>query len=127
MRDLSCPFVSTLSFGLSDLLPWIFACLLVMIIARLTLQVKVIGQGKAQCKMCVLTRASLSTAASYEHRLVAVVVGFHSDVISCELARRGEWGGASEVSDSGRSSTTGRGNAVGVTSILIEDSFLVIS
>ena len=94
-----------------------------MIIARLTLQVKVIGQGKAQCKMCVLTRASLSTAASYKYRLVAVVVGFHSGVISCELARRGEWGGASEVSDSGRSNTNGRGNAVGVISILDRGQF----
>jgi len=38
------------------------------------------------------------TAVPYEYRLMAVVVGFHCDVISCERVRRGVWHGAVEAS-----------------------------
>ena len=50
--------------------------------------------------------------ASYSHRLTAVIVGVHCDVISCELARRGVRRGA-----------CGLGNAVGLTSILDRGKF----
>ena len=49
-----------------------------------------------KCACC----ASTYTAASYEYRLMAAVVGFHCDVIRCELVRRGvgysveRWGAA---------------------------------
>ena len=33
---------------------------------------------------------------------MATVVGFHRDIISCELARRGVWRGATEANGSGR-------------------------
>ena len=44
---------------------------------------------------------------------MAVVVGFHCDVISCELARRGERPAAAV-----KSSACGCGNMVGLTFIL---------
>ena len=65
-----------------------------------------------------VTRAS--NAASYEYGLVAVVVSFHCDVISCELSRRGVRRGAAEA---GRSPARGRGNAVGLTSIMDRGKF----
>ena len=40
------------------------------------------------------------TAVSYEFRLMDVVVGFHRDVINCELARRDVRRGAAEASGS---------------------------
>jgi len=49
---------------------------------------------------------------------MAVVASFHCDVIICELARLSVQRGAAEASGSGGSSTCGRGNAVGLTSIL---------
>jgi len=62
-----------------------------------------------------VTRAS--NAVSYEYGLVAVVVSFHCDVISCELSRRG----AAEAA--AQSSACGRGNAVGLTSIIDRGKF----
>ena len=49
---------------------------------------------------------------------MAVVVGFHCDVISCELARRGVRRGAAGPAAAVKSSACGRGNAVGLTLIL---------
>ena len=43
----------------------------------------------------------VSTGASCEYLLMAVVVGFHCDVVSCKLARRGVWRGAAEACGSG--------------------------
>jgi len=50
-------------------------------------QVKVIGQGQSSMQNECAPRISIT--ASCEYSLMAVVVGFHCDVISCELARRG--------------------------------------
>jgi len=44
--------------------------------------------------------------------LIVVVVGFHAEAVSCELARA-RWGGRAA-----ESSACGRGNVVGLTSIL---------
>jgi len=66
-----------------------------------------------------VTRAS--NAASYEYGLVAVVVSFHCDVISCELSRRGVRRGTAEAA--AQSSACGRGNAVGLTSIMDRGKF----
>ena len=49
---------------------------------------------------------------------MAVVVGFHCDVISCELARRGVRRGAAGPEAAVKSSACGRGNAFGLTLIL---------
>jgi len=53
---------------------------------------------KGQCRNMRPTR--VPTAVSYEFRLMAVVVGFHRDVINCELARRDVRRGAAEASGS---------------------------
>jgi len=50
---------------------------------------------------------------------MAVVVGFHCNVVSCELAWRGVQHGAAETTAAAaESSAYGRGNVVGLTSIL---------
>jgi len=50
---------------------------------------------------------------------MAVVVGFHCNVVSCELAWRGVQRGAAETTAAAaESSAYGRGNVVGLTSIL---------
>jgi len=46
--------------------------------------------------MCTLQLSS--TSASYGYRLTTVVLGFHCDVISCQLARRNVRRGAAEES-----------------------------
>ena len=57
--------------------------------------------------------------------MAVVVVGFNCDVIiSCELAWRGVRHDATEVSGSGGVSAYGRGNSVGLTSILGRGQFL---
>jgi len=38
---------------------------------------------------------------SFENSLMATVLGFHSSIISFELARRGVWRGAAKASGSG--------------------------
>ena len=60
-------------------------------LTSLGLKVEVKGQYKSLCA------ARVSTATSYEYLLTAVVVGFHVDGNSCELARRGVRSGAAEV------------------------------
>jgi len=62
--------------------------------------------------------ARVSTACGV--LVMTVVIGFHCDVISCELARRGVQRGAAE------SSTYGHGNAVGLTSMEGSLSSMVI-
>ena len=57
------------------------------------------SQGLAECKNVRATR--VSTAASYEYRLTAVIMGFCCHVISCALARRGVRRGAAEASGRG--------------------------
>ena len=57
------------------------------------------GQGQRLMQKGCAKR--VFTATSYERQLMALVVGFHSDVIGCELARRGVWRGAAEGSGSG--------------------------
>jgi len=71
---------------------------------------------KGQCKnMC----AAQFIAASCENWLMAVVVGFHCNVVSCELAWRGVQRGAAETTAAAaESSAYGRGNVVGLTLIL---------
>ena len=49
----------------------------------------------------------ISTAASCKYWLMAVVVGFHCDVISCNLARRGVRSGAAQPSGNGGVSGVG--------------------
>jgi len=56
--------------------------------------------------------------ASYQHCLMAVVVGFQGDFFGFELARRGVRRGAAE------SSTCRCGDSVGLTSILDREQFL---
>jgi len=51
---------------------------------------------------------------------MAVKVGFHCDVISCELVRRGVRRGATEAS---RNGACGHGNAVGLTSVVDQGQF----
>ena len=58
-----------------------------MAIARWGLKVKVIGQGQRSMQKECATR--VSTSGSREYRLMVVLVGFHCDVISCELALLG--------------------------------------
>jgi len=60
---------------------------------------------------------------------MVVVVGFRSDVTSCELERRGVWRGVAHASGSGSggSSVRGRGNVVGLTSILDLGQFFASS
>jgi len=52
-----------------------------------------LSRSEINAKMCATW---VSTAASYEHWLIAVVVDFHCDITSCELAWRGmlwhSWG-----------------------------------
>ena len=67
----------TLSFESTDFWSRFFAWVWVIIIARLRLKVKMICQG--QCKHVIATRVSI--VASCEYWLMAVVVGFHCDVI----------------------------------------------
>ena len=51
--------------------------------------------------VCVCATAGVSTAVCYGYRLTAVLVGFHGDVIGCELARRSVRRGAAEAGGSG--------------------------
>jgi len=91
-----------------------FACAWVVTTARRGLKVRVIGQGRTPMQKCVCYMA----VASYQHCLMAVVVGFQGDFVGFELARRGVRRGAAE------SSTCRCGDAVGLTSILDREQFL---
>ena len=71
-----------------------------------------------------MQNVGVTRAASYEYGLVAVVVSFHCDVISCQLSRRGVRRGAAEAA--AQSSACGRGNAVGVTSIMDRGKFFLV-
>jgi len=51
--------------------------------------------------------------------MTVVVVGFHCDIISCELEQRGVWNGAAAA----ESGAHGRGNAVGLTLVLRQGQF----
>jgi len=65
------------------------------------LKVRVIAKVRGQCKHVCLT--FLSTTAFLWATINGRISGFHSnDVFSCELARRGVWRGAAEISGSGR-------------------------
>ena len=73
------------------------------------------GSGsKNQCKMCVL----------HEHLLMAGVVGFHRNVISCELRQRGVRLAQPKLAAAAEISECGRGKAVGLASILDQQQFL---
>jgi len=75
-------FVSTLSVEpTTDLWPWF---LHVITIACRKLKIKVINQGSRSVQKCVCS-ASIHCGLL----LIVVVVGFHCDVISCDLAWRG--------------------------------------
>ena len=39
----------------------------------------------------------VATVPSYEYWLMAIEVGFHCDVISCELALQGVWRGSADA------------------------------
>ena len=58
---------------------------------------------------------------------MAVVVGFHCDVISCELARRGVWRDAASTVAAAESSARGRDNVVGLVSILNREQVFLVS
>jgi len=99
--------VSKILFEPTDLL-LIFACVRVITIAHRGSKVEVIGQDQRWMQnVCY-------TAVSCEYGLTAVVVGFHFNVISCHSA----------AMPTAESSACGRGNAVGLTSILDRGSFL---
>ena len=81
-------------------------------------KIKVIGQGqslKGQCKNVRATR--VSTLASYEYWLMAIVAGLHCDVISCELARRGAWRARPRPAAEAESSACGCDSAVSLSLI----------
>jgi len=63
----------------------------------------------------------VSTAASYEYWLTAVIVGFHCHVISCAIEACGLVRPRSATA--AESSACGRGNVVGLTSILDRGQF----
>jgi len=67
-----------------------------------------------RCRNVYAVATWASTAASYEYWLTAVVVGFHCDIISCELA----WWGMQHGAASGRGEFQPmheHGNVVGLT------------
>jgi len=77
----------------------VFASVLVMTTARSVLKVKVKVTGHRSVQKCLLDE--------YLRRpMVAVVVGFHCDVVSCELARRGVRCCEAEAGQQQRRSTT---------------------
>jgi len=62
----------------------------------------------------------ICTAMSFENSLMATVLGFHSSIISFELARRGVWHGAAKASGSGGVGIF----TVGLTSVLVRGELL---
>jgi len=86
-----------ISFKPADPWPWFFACVLLTVIARWGLTVKV--KVKDECKNVCATR--VFAEAPYETWLMAIVVGFHCDVITCTLMLRGMRRCVTDASGSG--------------------------
>ena len=96
-----------------------FCMYLVVMIVYRRLKVKTVGQGHSEVNANTCVLHEYHTAASYEYWLVVVVVGFHRDVIGCELVRR-----CVRLMAGKESSTCGRSNAIGLTLILDRGQFL---
>jgi len=56
------------------------------------------SRSKVSVKICVLHEYQLQRSVSISFNLMmAVVAGFHCDVVSCKIARQGERRGAAET------------------------------